>query len=101
MAEIFERGNSDPTKSDSTESLRYRLLMQNVTEVMLEIHSQALVTEFSPETWETQGKTLVVRVLNNPGRQWFWKNFRDNYPENFRAQVADILATEATSKSDD
>jgi len=91
MATIFQRGNANPSELDVVTTLRYRLLMQNVTEVMLEIYSQTLETGFSPETWNTQGTTLVVRVLATPGGRWFWKNFAENYPANFRAEVDRIL----------
>ncbi len=65
--------------------------MQNVTEVMLEIYTQTLITDFSPETWETQGNTLVKRVLATPGGHWFWASFADNYPADCRAEVNRIL----------
>jgi heme/copper-type cytochrome/quinol oxidase subunit 1 len=97
MAEIFEKGNANPEQLDSTQLLRYRLLMQNVTEVMLEIYTQAFVTEFSPETWETQGRTLVIRVFNTAGGKWFWGQFQDNYPQNFRNQV-DLILSELSEK---
>ena len=92
MASIFEMGNSDPMKLKSTELLRYRLLMSNITEVMLEIYTQAFTTKFAPETWDTQGKSLVARVLSVPGGQWFWAHYQDNYPSNFREAVDEILA---------
>ena len=92
MAEIFLRGNENPDDLDVVSKLRYRLVMQNITEVMLEIYTQALITSFSPETWNTQGTTLVKRVLATPGGQWFWATFADNYPADFRANVDRILA---------
>lgn len=92
MAEIFQRGNEDPDDLDVVSKLRYRLVMQNVIEVMLEIYTQTLITSFSPETWDTQGTTLVKRVLATPGGQWFWATFADNYPADFRANVDRILA---------
>jgi hypothetical protein len=52
--------------------------MQNVTEVMVDIYTQTLITTFSSETWDTQGVSLVERVLGTPGGQWFWANYRDN-----------------------
>lgn len=65
-ASIFETVNLDPTKLTSTELMRYRLLMSNITEVMLEIYTQAFTTKFAPETWDTQGRSLVIRVLSVP-----------------------------------
>jgi len=91
MTIIFQHGNEKPDELDVVTSLRYRLLMQNVTEVMLEINSQTLETGFSPETRNTQGTTLVLRVLATPGGRWFWKKFAENYPANFRAEVDRIV----------
>ena len=91
MASIFLRGNQSPRRLDDVEQLRYRLLMQNVVEAMLDIFSQTHLTAFSPETWETQGITLVRRVLGTPGGRWFWEGYEDNYPRRFRAEVARIL----------
>ena len=96
MADIFLRGNIDPEGLTEVERMRYRLLMQNVVEAMLDIFSQTQLTEFSPETWETQGVTLVKRVLGTPGGHWFWAAFEDNYPRQFRTEVARILAPPPT-----
>lgn len=91
LAEIFRLGNENPEELGDVQRLRYRLVMQNVTEVMEDIYTQTLITAFSPETWATQGVTLVERVLQTPGGQWFWANFADNYPLNFRDEVDRIL----------
>lgn len=93
MAEIWHKGNENPDDLDDISKLRYRLVMQNVTDVMLEIYTQTLATGFSPETWNTQGTTLVTRVLATKGGQWFWAAFSDNYPAEFRAEI-DRLLTE-------
>ena len=91
-AEIFRRGNSSPRDLSELEELRYRLVIQNVTEVMVDIYTQTAVTGFSPETWETQGKSLVRRVLGTAGGRWFWSSYSDNYPAAFQAEVDEILA---------
>ena len=41
-----------------------------LTEAMLDIYSQTAVTGFSPETWATQGETLVCRVFGTRGGRW-------------------------------
>ena len=94
MAEIFLRGNESPEALTEIERLRYRLLMQNVVEAMLDIYSQTHLTGFSPETWETQGVTLVRRVLGTRGGHWFWEAFEDNYPQRFRSEVGSLLRDE-------
>lgn len=90
-AEIFRRGTENPVELSEVQLLRYRLIMQNVSEVMLDIYTQTFVTGFSPETWTTQGVTLVQRVLSTEGGRWFWDGFADNYPLSFRAEVDSIL----------
>ena len=91
MPEIFLRGNENPGKLGEIQKLRYRLVMQNVTEVMVDIYTQTLMTGFSPETWATQGVTLVERVLGCPGGEWYWAQYADNYPASFRTEVDRIL----------
>ena len=65
--------------------------MQNVVDAMLETYSQTFMTNFSPETWATQGVTLVERILNTNGGQWFWEIYADTYPPSFGAEVDRIL----------
>ena len=96
MSEIFHIGNSNPEDLGEVSRLRYRLAMQNVTDVMLEIHAQTLATGFSPETWNTQGQTLVERILATSGGQWFWATFGHNYPSDFRGEVDRILEASAS-----
>jgi len=79
--------------------MRYRLVIQNVTDFELEIYTQTLVTGFSPETWQSQGTTLVNRVMATPGGQWFLENFSDNYNSDFQAEVERILSANSTDPS--
>jgi len=91
MSEFFLIGNDNPGALDEVQMLRYRLVMQNITEVMVDIYTQTAVTKFSPETWATQGMTLVNRVLGTNGGKWFWSTYGDNYPVAFRDEVDRIL----------
>lgn len=100
MAEIFHVGNSNPEDLGDVPRLRYRLALQNVTDVMLEIYAQTLATGFAPETWNTQGHTLVARILATPGGQWFWSTFGNNYPLDFRLEVDRILERSASERDD-
>jgi hypothetical protein len=100
MADIYLRGNNEPSELSEVHLLRYRLVMQNVTEAMLDIYSQTSVTNFSPETWATQGVTLVGRVLGTAGGRWFWKNYAANYPAAFRAEVDRILKSSSSKAAE-
>ncbi len=93
VSSIFIRGNKKPEELSEVESLRYRLLMQNITEAMLDIFTHTSVTQFSPETWATQGVTLAHRVMATPGGRWFWEAYADNYPAQFRAEIDRLLET--------
>lgn len=97
MSEFFLQGNENPDELGEVQMLRYRLVMQNVTDVMLEIYTQTAVTNFSPETWATQGNTLVKRVLGTNGGNWFWALYADNYPPAFRDEVDRILQNPSSS----
>lgn len=97
MSEYFLQGNEKPDELDEVQMLRYRLVMQNVTEVMVDIYTQTAVTKFSPETWATQGTTLVKRVLGTNGGKWFWVQYADNYPSTFRDEVDRILQIPSSS----
>ena len=91
MTDIFMRGNEGPLNLGEIELLRYRLVMQNLAEALLDIYSQTAVTNFSPETWATQGVTVSERVLGSNGGRWFWDNYADNYPKSFRSEIDRIL----------
>ncbi len=96
LTEIWLKGMNNPDELAENDFYRFRLLMQNVIDGIWDIHSQTVVTGFLPETWETQGVTVVERVIATPGGHRVWAQFRENYPSEFRVEVDRILA----SKSD-
>jgi hypothetical protein len=99
VSEIFLAGNEDWSKLSGLELIRYRFVLQNITDVMLDIYSQTLETKFSPENWDAQGVNLVKRILDTNGGRWFWENFQQNYPKRFRDEVAMILASSLGEKA--
>ena len=91
MTEIFMLGNANPAELDEVPRLRYRLLLQNIVDSILEVYNQTLVTGYSPETWATQGETLVWRIFGTNGGRWFWGNYADTYPTPFQDEINRIL----------
>lgn len=87
LLETYLRGNETPKDLDESSLFRYRLLMSNIIEVMVDIHAQTWTTGFSPETWTTLGAKTVERVMSTEGGQWFWATYADNYPAPFRTEV--------------
>jgi len=100
VSELFLSGNKDCSNLSDLELFRYRLMLQNITDVMFDIYSQTLETHFSPETWEAQGVNLVKRGLGTNGGRWFWANFQQNYPMRFRQEVDRILGDIPDDKED-
>lgn len=100
VSELFLSGNRDYSDLSDLELLRYRFMLQNITDVMLDIYSQTLETNFSPENWETQGVNLVKRILDTNGGRWFWTNFKQNYPMRFGQEVDRILSEISDNEED-
>ena len=96
LTEIWLKGLNNSDELTENDSYRFRLLMQNVIDGIWDIHSQTMLTGISPETWETQGITVVERLITTPGGRRIWAQFRENYTSEFRDEVDRILA----SKSD-
>ncbi len=96
LTEIWLKGMNNPDELAENDFYRFRLLMQNLIDAIWDIHTQTVVTGFSPETWKTQGLTVVERVIGTPGGRRVWSQFRENYTSDFRDEVDGILA----SKSD-
>ena len=96
MAQLYMLGNESPSDLDKVQKTRYRLLMMNIAEVMLDIYTQTSTTGFSPEMWATTGVKLVERVLTTSGGQWFWGIYAETYPSSFRIEIDRILQGAST-----
>ena len=91
VSELFVRGNKDPQSLAEVELTRYRIMIQNIVESILDVYVQNHETGYSPESWQTQGVTLVERILGSVGGSWFWEHYSEAYPPKFRAEVNRIL----------
>ena len=91
VAEIMLNGLADPDSLDEIDLYRFRLAIQNLVDALWDMYSQTVSTEFSPETWATQGVKLVERVLTTTGGRWFWSHFCDEYTSDFRGEIDRIL----------
>jgi len=97
VATIVLNGLSDPNGLDELSQYRFRLIVQNTMDALWDLYSQTVITDFSPETWKTQGVGLVRRVFMTKGGSWFWRNHRDEYTEEFRDEIDRILNLRAES----
>jgi hypothetical protein len=91
VSDICLKGMADPDALSDSERYRFRLLIQNLMDALWDMYSQTVLTSFSPETWTTQGQTVVERVFATTGGRWFWKNFCHDYSDEFRNEIDRIL----------
>ena len=91
VAVVVLKGLADPESLDETDRYRFRLIIQNTMDSLWDLYAQTVITDFSPETWKTQGVGLVRRVFRTDGGSWFWTNHRDEYNDEFRAEIDRIL----------
>ncbi len=94
---IWLKGMSHPDELSEHDYYRFRLLMQNGIDAILDVYCQTTVTGLSPEAWQSQGVKVVERLLASPGGRRVWEQFGDSYTNEFRAEIDRIL----TSKSAD
>lgn len=96
VAKIHMKGLADPEALDEIARHRFRLLMSNFADANWDMYAQTVITGYSPETWERQGRRAVRRIFGSPGGRWFWDRFREDYPEVFRGEIDRILAAALT-----
>jgi len=94
LSSLFASGTANPTTLSVLETQRFIWMMLNGADALLDIYTQTLETDFSPETWHTQGVWTVRRTLGNDGGRWFWENFSGTYPARFRQEIDRILSVD-------
>jgi hypothetical protein len=92
VANIYRRGNEDPTSLDADDSIRYRLMIHNILLSLSNVITQASVTGLSESTWRTQ-LPILTRVVATAGGHWFWKNYRHEFEESFRQTIDTLLSS--------
>lgn len=91
VATIVLKGMAEPEDLDEVDLYRFRLIIQNTMDALWDLYSQTVITDFSPETWHTQGVGLVKRVFMTDGGSWFWRNHGHEYTDQFRTEINRIL----------
>ena len=92
VTDIYRRGSADPETLTDDERYRYRMLMSNFVDAHLDMFGQTVQTGYSPDTWRLQGRRVIRRVIGTRGGRWFWSDFQDDYPLDFRDEVEEALS---------
>ena len=91
-SKIFYNGMHHFESLDEIERDRFRLIITNVFDAFMNMHSQTKMTGFATETWDSQSQ-LIKRALSLPGGTWYWDNFSHMYPDSFQQEVEQIQRT--------
>jgi len=91
LTDIVLKGLADPQSLGESDLYRFRLLIHNVVDSLLDIYGQTVTTGYSPATWDMLGVNMVERVLATAGGRWFWSQLGDNYIGDFRVEIDRIL----------
>jgi hypothetical protein len=92
LTDIYVRGNDDPHCLTKNELVRFRLLVHAILQSLSNVRAQAELTGLSQSDWDSQ-VPILRRIVSTPGGEWFWKEFGNEFDEEFRREVNELLAS--------
>ena len=90
VAQVYLKGLSSPDELSDLERVKFRLLIHNLMLSQSNIFAQTKFSDLPVSEWNAQ-KTIIKRVLDSPGGQWFWEGFGCEFDQEFRSEIARIL----------
>jgi hypothetical protein len=90
VARVYLKGLATPEELDDLGRLKFRLLLHNLMLSQSNIFAQAKLSDLSISEWQAQ-KFAIKRVISSAGGAWFWKEFAQEFDEEFRAEVDRIM----------
>ena len=66
------------------------LLTLFVLIITTNIFAQTKFSDLPVSEWNAQ-RTIIKRVLDSPGGQWFWESFGGEFDQAFRSEVVRIM----------
>ena len=85
---IYTKGLGGVDSLTDLERERFRLLMTNALWALWNAFTQARLGD--AQAWEAQ-KPLLRRFLSQPGGEWFWTTYRNEFSPEFQAEVDLVL----------
>ena len=86
---IYANGLGDVDALNKLERERFRLLMTNALWALWNAYNQAKLGD--SQSWEAQ-KPMMRRFLSQPGGQWYWQTYREEFAQDFQAEVDAALS---------
>lgn len=90
LAQLYLKGGKDPASLDEIELTRYRIMLHNMFMSQSNIYFQTKLADLSTDTWDSQ-ISVISRVLNSPGGQWFWENYSAEFETQFQDEVNKLM----------
>lgn len=87
---IYMNGLRDVDNLNDLERERFRLLMTNALWALWNAYTQAQLGD--TQSWDAQ-KPLLRRFLSQPGGDWFWRTYKNEFSLDFQAEVDLVLAS--------
>jgi len=89
LVKVYLKGCKDPGLLTEEENLKFRLFMG------VGVSNGQLSYESDQRGVSTQWpgvQNVILRMLLTPGGQWFWSEFREDYPSGYQAEIDRLLA---------
>ena len=89
LLKVYLKGCDDPGSLTEEENLKFRLFMG------VGVSNGQLSYESDQRGVSTQWpgvQNVVLRMLLTPGGQWFWSEFREDYPLSYQAEIDRLIA---------
>lgn len=90
LLKVYLKGHDDPSSLTEEENLKFRLFMGvglSNGQLSYESDLRGVSTQ-----WPSV-QNVVLRMLLTPGGEWYWNEFREDYPFGYQAEI-DRLITE-------
>jgi len=85
---IYMNGLSGIDTLNDLERERFRLLMTNALWALWNAYTQAQLGE--TQSWDAQ-KPVLSRFLSQPGGDWYWRTYKNEFSPDFQAEVDHVL----------
>ena len=89
LVKVYLRGHDDPGSLTEEETLRFRLFMAvglSNGQLSYESDQRGVSAQWSGV------QNVVLRMLLTPGGQWFWSEFRRDYPLDYQVEIDRLIA---------
>ena len=88
LLRAYLNGQKDPESLSEEETLMFRLFMAaGISNGQLSYESDQRGVS---SQWQGM-QNVALRMLLTPGGRWFWKEFRQDYPKDFQAEIDRLI----------